>query len=45
MSFRSDRRSVDTLRLVRHYPTHLPSSVDASLRTEFRILIEPPVGR
>ena len=27
--------------LARHYPTHIPPSVDAKLREEFRILLEP----
>ena len=31
--------------LARHYPTHIPQIVDASLRAEFRILLEPPAGR
>ena len=31
--------------LASHYPTHIPPSVDAGLRAEFRILLEPPAGR
>ena len=28
-----------------YYPTHIPPSVDARLRAEFRILLKPPAGR
>ena len=31
--------------LASHYPTHIPQIVDASLRAEFRILLEPPADR
>ena len=31
--------------LARYYPTHIPPSVDASLRAEFRILLEAPADR
>ena len=31
--------------LARHYPTHIPQSVDAELRKEFRILLDAPADR
>ena len=40
---RASKRVRETL--ARHYPTHIPRSVDAELRKEFRILLEPPAGQ
>ena len=31
--------------LARHYPAHIAPDVDAGLRAEFRVLLDPPANR